>query len=375
MNQKRCPYLGLQEDPSTALDFPSDGNRCFHSKLPRPVQAVHQQNFCLSGGHEACPLYQAAQARAVPPALVAKPAPEPKPARLSPAALFAPILIAALLLAGVAFSRQGSPTGLFGQNNPVVKPASIVHLPVVHTGGSADQQAVVPDTGGAPQAVAGVACPLPDGWVPYTVNPTDSLFRLSILHGITLDQIRSVNCLSEDAVLLPSQVIYVPRVAVATLTPFVATIFPTSVPLRIVNPPAPPPQPEPVNDDDGDSDEEPAPPPPAKPTAVVTDDPTDPPPPPPTETPPPSSGGGDDDNDDDRGGKGGGDDDDDDDRGGKGDDDDDKDDRGGKGGKGGGDDDDEDGDRGGKGGDDGKDDGDGKGKGKGKGDGGKKGKD
>lgn len=341
MNQKRCPYLGLQEDPSTALDFPSDGNRCFHSKLPRPVQAAHQQNFCLSGGHEACPLYQAARARAVPPALVAKPAPEPKPVRLSPAALLAPILIAALLLAGVVLS-QGS-TGLFGQNNSVVKPASVVHLPVVHTGGSAEQQAVVPNTGGAPQAVAGVACPLPDGWIPYTVNPTDSLFRLSILHGITLDQIRSVNCLSDDAVLLPSQVIYVPRVAAAAPTAFVATIFPTSVPLRIVNPPAPPPQPEPVNNDDDDSDEEPAqppPPPPAKPTAVVTDDPTDPPPPPPppANTPPPSSGGGDNDDDHDRG-KGNGDDDDDD--RGKGNDDDR--DRGG-GGKGGGKDD---GDRGG----------------------------
>lgn len=316
-------------------------------------------------------------ARAVPPALVAKPAPEPKPARRSPVVLFAPILIVVLLLAGAAFSRQGSLDGLFGQNAAVVQPASIVLLPVVGTGGSAAGQALVPDTGGASQAVAGVACPLPDGWIPYTVNPTDSLFRLSILHGITLDEIRRVNCLNEDTVLLPSQVIYVPRAAVATLTPFIATIFPTSVPLQIVNPPVQAPQPEPVEDDDEDNKEEPAqppPPPPAKPTAVVTDEPTDPPPPPPTDTPPPSSGGRDDDDDDDRD-RGKGNDDDDDDRGGKGDgdgkgkgkgkgDDDDDRDRGGGGGKG---DDDDDRDRGGK--DDG---GDGKGKGRG---GGKKGKD
>lgn len=373
MNQKLCPYLGLQEDPSTALDFPSDGNRCFQSKLPRPVQAAHQQNFCLSGGHEACPLYQAAMARAVPPALVAKPAPEPKPSRLTPAMLFAPILIVALLLAGAALSRQTSLTGLFGQNSGVVKPASIVLLPVVHTGGAADQQAVVPVTGGGSQAVAGVACPLPDGWIPYTVNPTDSLFRLSILHGITLDEIRSINCLTEDVVLLPGQVIYVPRVAAATLTPFIARVFPTSKPLQIVNPPAQAPQPEPVNDDGGDNDEDPAPapqPPPAQPTAVAPVDPTDPPPPPaPIETPPPNSGGSDDDddhdrgkgNDDDRGGKGGGDKDD---KGGGGKGKDDDDDRGGGKGK----------DDGGKGGDKGDKGGGGKDDGGGKG-GGKKGKD
>ena len=278
-------------------------------------------------------------ARAVPPALVAKPAPEPEPGRRSPAVLIAPVLIAALLLVGAVFSRQGSFTGLFEQNATAVNQASIVLLPVVDAGRTAAEQSIVPDTGGDPLAVSGITCPLPDGWIPYTVNPTDSLFRLSILHGITLDEIRGVNCLSEDAVLLPSQVIYVPKVVAATLTPLIPTLVPTSVPLQIVNPPAPAPQPEPVKDDDSDNDEEaapPPPPPPAKPTAVVTEDPTKPPPPPPTETPPPSSGGGG--NDDDRGRGGGGKDDD----------------RGG--GKGGGNDDDRDRGGGGKGG--GKDDGD-----------------
>lgn len=48
---QRCPFLGLHDDPGTALAYPSSWNYCYHATPPASVQAAHQEEACL------CPLY------------------------------------------------------------------------------------------------------------------------------------------------------------------------------------------------------------------------------------------------------------------------------------------------------------------------------
>lgn len=52
-----CPYLGLQEDPSTWLSFPNSANYCHKFKPPRPIESAHQRQFCLTKAYPVCKIY------------------------------------------------------------------------------------------------------------------------------------------------------------------------------------------------------------------------------------------------------------------------------------------------------------------------------
>jgi LysM repeat protein len=49
-----CPFLGLKDDSTTALSFPSSGNHCFHAKPVLPVKLEFQGTHCLSSNHTNC---------------------------------------------------------------------------------------------------------------------------------------------------------------------------------------------------------------------------------------------------------------------------------------------------------------------------------
>lgn len=49
-----CPCLGLKNDPSTALSYPSGGNHCRLKGSPRRVSPQLQQDYCLHAGYPAC---------------------------------------------------------------------------------------------------------------------------------------------------------------------------------------------------------------------------------------------------------------------------------------------------------------------------------
>jgi hypothetical protein len=113
-----------------------------------------------------------------------------------------------------------------------------------------------------------IPCQQPAGWIPYTVKPTDSLYRISLVYGISVSDLRSVNCLGESQALEPGQVILVRG--------------PRPQPPREPTPGPPPPPPT----------NTPAPPPattepPPPPTATKPPPPTPTQPPPPTNPPPP----------------------------------------------------------------------------------------
>jgi LysM repeat protein len=54
----QCPFLGSSTAPGTSLEFSSDSNKCFSTRLAVPVSTIHQANYCLSSNYETCPVYR-----------------------------------------------------------------------------------------------------------------------------------------------------------------------------------------------------------------------------------------------------------------------------------------------------------------------------
>ncbi len=52
-----CPFLGLGDDPGTALSFPSSHNRCFHARPALSVKLEFQRAYCLAINHTSCEEY------------------------------------------------------------------------------------------------------------------------------------------------------------------------------------------------------------------------------------------------------------------------------------------------------------------------------
>jgi len=58
---KRCPHLGLRDDPATAFGSPSKWNYC-HSVTPiAPPSLAQQREVCLTTGYASCPALAAGQ--------------------------------------------------------------------------------------------------------------------------------------------------------------------------------------------------------------------------------------------------------------------------------------------------------------------------
>jgi len=53
---KICPFLGFEDDPETALAYPSPYNFCYHCKPISPVNMIHQRDVCLVGDYPQCPV-------------------------------------------------------------------------------------------------------------------------------------------------------------------------------------------------------------------------------------------------------------------------------------------------------------------------------
>jgi LysM repeat protein len=72
-----------------------------------------------------------------------------------------------------------------------------------------------------------VACGPPPGWIVYVVRRGDTLFRLSIAYGVSMDMLRAANCMSGTG-LIAGQTLYVPNVI--TRTPAVTSPPPSATP-------------------------------------------------------------------------------------------------------------------------------------------------
>ena len=63
---KRCPHLGLSDDPATAHGFPSWWNSCQNVKPIASPTLVQQREFCLTTKHAFCPVFEDGQKKSLP---------------------------------------------------------------------------------------------------------------------------------------------------------------------------------------------------------------------------------------------------------------------------------------------------------------------
>jgi len=78
----------------------------------------------------------------------------------------------------------------------------------------------------------------PKYWVAYTVKRGDTLFRIALAYGLSVEQLQAANCLSSTTIRV-GQVIYVPNVPTRTPLP-TSTPKPTPTPLPATATPIPP---------------------------------------------------------------------------------------------------------------------------------------
>ncbi len=238
-----CPFLGLKDDPTTALNYPSEGNFCHHARPIAPVNGNYQQQYCLSADHTACPIFLAAQPQPLPVALTAPSYLSTKPKRIL-AIFVIPFLLAgtaALAMAWNVFSSRAGATG----SMPVTGMNASGNWSLLVTG--TPRKSISAPTSEPSAQPLKTECPLPTGWQPYRINPTDSLYRLSVIYGVPVEQLQQVNCLDDQTVVFPGQMIYVPNIPTDTPFPTITpvTVFPTSTPKppEQNNEPPPPPKP------------------------------------------------------------------------------------------------------------------------------------
>lgn len=95
-------------------------------------------------------------------------------------------------------------------------PGTILYLPPAPTNTRAPAPAQSATDTAAPTARP---CGPPPGWVLYTVKPGDTLYRLSVVLGVSVGQLQMANCLSSPNLIQAGSVIYVPFLPKASSTP------------------------------------------------------------------------------------------------------------------------------------------------------------
>lgn len=55
--ERRCPYVGLADDPQSLASYPSHQNYCHKLNEPRPVKIEYQQRYCLENAYQRCLVY------------------------------------------------------------------------------------------------------------------------------------------------------------------------------------------------------------------------------------------------------------------------------------------------------------------------------
>jgi hypothetical protein len=209
MERKICPYLGLPDDAKTSLSFPSEGNFCHRADPSAAVNHDHQAGYCLTGKHTACPVFLARVAAPLPPAM-AVPQSVWERARQKMGGSFVPVAVLALVLTAILFTTtQAARTAAANDASPAWAQSQVSGMSLL--GGTALPAAnpLLPQSPRSePETVKD--CPLPQGWQAYTVQPTDSLFRISTIYGVSVAALQAANCMDEQTFLAHGTSLFVP---------------------------------------------------------------------------------------------------------------------------------------------------------------------
>lgn len=198
-----CPYIGFEDDPETALAYPSPYNYCYHSKPISPVNLTHQRKVCLTLCYSDCPVYQKELLDSLPKEYRGN-----QPARNKPKRSHSLLILLLVLAAGVVIlallgiiripglevsllPQQGTPT--------IAQPTSLIFVPpptsTVPSAGlvtPTDTESTIQATPFIPHTVE----------TPFGVNPTLVIHRvldgegyiyLAEQYGTSVEAIRAIN--------------------------------------------------------------------------------------------------------------------------------------------------------------------------------------
>jgi LysM repeat protein len=244
MESSTCPYLGLKTDPNTPLSFASQGNYCHRARPVAPVNRDHQLKYCLSKDYPSCPVYTRDNVAPLPLEIYSNEYRQKIIRSIFQVISIVVLLYFTVFTSEMWWSNSGSKwydkylgeliTEDILDSNSSPIPAS--QPPILDTDIKSPNATLSEDLSLSTQESTELpmgSCKPPDGWVSYTVQPTDSLFRLSLIFGISVVDIRSANCFQEDEIVHPGQVVYIPPTPTATptstptLTPTIRRILPT----------------------------------------------------------------------------------------------------------------------------------------------------
>jgi len=217
MTPSTCPFLGLEDDPTTILYFPSAGNYCHLVDPIALVSLSHQQSYCLSKAHVTCPVFTSGGRGPLPDGLITS---EYIPARLR-RSLFVGGLVLLFLIVGLGvrvlwinFSDKSSSPILPTEDIELVvdekQTPDDFTQDIVTSSPTQYQTPLISNNETTESGIHVTQCEHPDGWILYLVKPNDSLFRLSVVFKVNLLELHRANCLSEGAIIRAGQEIYVP---------------------------------------------------------------------------------------------------------------------------------------------------------------------
>jgi LysM repeat protein len=115
-----------------------------------------------------------------------------------------------------------------GLATPTFTPESTTAIPQPTTAVATDTPVVATDTP-VPATTAAPTCGPPANWVPYQVQPGDTLFRLALNTGTTVEAIMQANCLTSATVIFAGQNLFLPKLPPSP-TPPPPTASPTMTP-------------------------------------------------------------------------------------------------------------------------------------------------
>jgi hypothetical protein len=139
---ERCVFLGLLEDPQTALGFPSIWNYCHKARPAGSVALAYQRDFCQAAAYCRCQLIQEPEARRLPSEARSQSGASSAFRRGQGVGLV--FLFLALLAAGVVLGWMLNTGFLRARLEPIasILPPTGVHAPIQET--STETEAAVP---------------------------------------------------------------------------------------------------------------------------------------------------------------------------------------------------------------------------------------
>ena len=297
-----CPYLGLRKDAKTAFNYPSSANRCYKTRFALPPNSEQQESLCLTEEYANCPILNSEQTMVMPYHLVSTDflKVQGKRAVLSLAIIVLVFVLASPVrqLWSLIDETEVVKTVDSGNEGVTLRETKQTNLfTFLDFGGKQSPTPFQPAKKTALSSQPPVTCSIPADWIPYDVKPMDSIYRLSLIYGVSSEELLQGNCLEGTEILQVGQIIFLPPqpTATPTMTPTptrtrVPYVYPSNTPAPTRKPRNDKPTAQPVPPTATQKPPTRTSPPPTRteaPPPINT--PTNPPPEPPTPTSPPEN--------------------------------------------------------------------------------------